>query len=249
MTTRSLEGRVIVVTGASSGIGAATARLVADAGAAVALLARRTDRVKSLAAQLTAQGAHALAVTADVTAEQSLRGAAARIADELGRVDALVNNAGQMLLSAFAAGKTDEWARMVEINLMGALRATEVFLPALRDGGGDVVNVSSVAGRKARPTTSVYSATKWALGGWSEGLRQELAADHVRVTLVEPGAVRTELATHISDAEIREQTRSGLDEMDALHADDVAGAILYALSQPARVSVNEILLRPTLQLY
>jgi NADP-dependent 3-hydroxy acid dehydrogenase YdfG len=249
MTAQALSGRIVVITGASSGIGAATAQAVAQAGGAVALLARRTDRIEALAATLTDAGARALAVPADVTVPASLHEAARRVADELGRVDALVNNAGQMLLSPFADGKTDEWRRMIEINVAGALWATDAFLPALRDGGGDVVTVSSVAGRKARPTTSVYSGTKWALGGWSEGLRQELAADHVRVTLIEPGAVRTELAEHISDPAIRAQTVAGYDEMDALHPQDVAGAIVYALSQPPRVSINEILLRPTLQLY
>lgn len=245
----ALTGRTVVITGASSGIGEATARLATREGAAVALLARRTDRIEALAGELTAHGAKAIAVTADVTSPAQLQEAAVRVAAELGRVDALVNNAGQMLLSPFAASKTDEWRRMIDINFAGALWTTEAFLPALRDGGGDIVTISSVAGRKARPTTSVYSGTKWALGGWSEGLRQELAGEGVRVTLVEPGAVRTELATHISDPAIREQTIRGYDEMDALYPEDVAGAVLFALSQPPRVSVNEILLRPTRQLY
>lgn len=249
MSATALTGRVVVVTGASSGIGAATARAVSAAGAAVALLARRTDQIEALAADLADSGGKALALTADVTDQASLRAAAVRVADELGRVDCLVNNAGQMLLSPFAAGRVDEWRRMVEINLLGAMAATDAFLPALRDGGGDVVNVSSVAGRRSRPTSSVYSATKWGLGGWSEGLRLELLPDRVRVILVEPGAVRTELADHISDETIRERSRATYDAVDALHAEDIAAAIVYAVSQPPRVSVSEILIRPTLQEY
>jgi NADP-dependent 3-hydroxy acid dehydrogenase YdfG len=241
----SLSGRVAVVTGASSGIGEATARELSAAGAAVALLARRGDRIAALADELPS----AMAVTADVTDEASLRAAADRIAGELGRVDILVNNAGQMLLSRFEDRLADEWRRMVEINLVGAMTATAVFLDALRDGGGDLVNVSSVAGRKARPTTSVYSATKWAIGGWSEGLRQELLADRVRVILVEPGATRTELATHISVDAIREGSVKRYDTVDALLPQDIAEAIAFAVSRPPRVSVNELLIRPTLQDY
>ena len=244
-----LDGRVLVVTGASSGIGEATALAVSAQGAAVALLARRTDRVIALAERIVAGGGRALPLTADVRKPDSLREAAERVADELGRADCLVNNAGQMLLSAFSDGKADEWRQMVEINLLGAMSATDAFLPALRAGGGDIVNISSVAGRKARPTSSVYSATKWALGGWSEALRQELIDDRVRVTLVEPGAVRTELSDHISDETIRERSRQSYDDYDALQAEDIAAGVLYAVSQPSRVSVNELLIRPTLQAY
>jgi NADP-dependent 3-hydroxy acid dehydrogenase YdfG len=245
----SLSGRVAVVTGASSGIGEATARELSAAGAAVALLARRTERIEALAGELRDAGGTALAVAADVTDEGSLRAAADRIASELGRVDLLVNNAGQMLLSRFEDRLADEWRRMVEINLVGAMTTTAVFLDALRDGGGDLVNVSSVAGRKARPTTSVYSATKWAIGGWSEGLRQELLADRVRVVLVEPGATRTELATHISVDAIREGSLERYDTVDALLPQDIAEAIAFAVSRPPRVSINELLIRPTLQDY
>jgi NADP-dependent 3-hydroxy acid dehydrogenase YdfG len=245
----SLSGRVAVVTGASSGIGEATARELAAGGAAVALLARREERIEALAGELRDAGGIALAAAADVTDEGSLRAAADRIAGELGRVDLLVNNAGQMLLSRFEDRLADEWRRMVEINIVGAMTATAVFLDALRDGGGDLVNVSSVAGRKARPTTSVYSATKWAIGGWSEGLRQELLADRVRVVLVEPGATRTELATHISVDAIREGSLERYDTVDALLPQDIAEAIAFAVSRPPRVSINELLIRPTLQDY
>jgi NADP-dependent 3-hydroxy acid dehydrogenase YdfG len=154
-----------------------------------------------------------------------------------------------MLLSRFEDRLQDEWRRMVEVNLLGAMTTTAVFLDALRDGGGDIVNVSSVAGRKARPTTSVYSATKWAMGGWSEALRQELLGDRVRVILVEPGATRTELATHISVDALREGSQKRYDTVDALLPEDIADAIAFAVSRPPRVSVNELLIRPTLQDY
>ena len=244
-----LDGRVFVVTGASSGIGEATAPAASAQGAAVALLARRTDRVTALAEKIVAGGGRALPLTAGFRKPDSLREAAARVADELGRADCLVNNAGQMLLSAFSGDKADEWRQMVEINLLGAMSATDAFLPALRAGGGDIVNISSVAGRNARPTSSVYSATKWALGGWSEALRLELIDDRVRVTLVEPGAVRTELSDHISDETIRERSRQPYDDYDALEAEDIAAGILNAVSQPSRVSIIELLIRATLQAF
>jgi len=241
---QNLDGRVAVITGASSGIGEATARALAQAGAAVALLARREDRVQALADEL-GEG-RALAVRADVTDEASLRAAAERVA-ELGRVDILVNNAGQMLLSEFAAGKVDEWRAMIDINLTGALVTTHVFLDQLRDGGGDIVNLSSVAGRKSRPTGAVYSATKWGIGGWSEGLRQEVQGDGVRVIVVEPGAVRTELADHISDPEINEATRGMWDTVEAMVPEDIAEVIAFAVTRPPHVALNEILIRPTRQ--
>jgi NADP-dependent 3-hydroxy acid dehydrogenase YdfG len=241
---QNLDGRVAVITGASSGIGEATARALAQAGAAVALLARREDRVQALADEL-GEG-RALAVRADVTDEESLRAAAERIA-ELGRVDILVNNAGQMLLSEFAAGKADEWRAMIDINLTGVLVTTHVFLDQLRDGGGDIVNLSSVAGRKSRPTGAVYSATKWGIGGWSEGLRQEVQGDGVRVIVVEPGAVRTELADHISDPEIQKVSREMWDTVEAMVPEDIAEVIAFAVTRPPHVALNEILIRPTRQ--
>ncbi|MDP9400352.1 MAG: SDR family NAD(P)-dependent oxidoreductase [Actinomycetota bacterium] len=166
-----IQGRVAVITGASSGIGEATARTLAGEGAHVALLARRADRVEALARELDADGVRALALTADVTERDALHDAARRVQDELGGADILVNNAGQMLLGPFGAEQAEETRRMVEVNLLGAMTATEVFLEQLRDGGGDLVNVSSVAGRNAREGSSVYNATKWGLNGWSEALR------------------------------------------------------------------------------
>ena len=196
MTTAPNAGRVAVITGASSGIGEATARALAVAGYRLALLARRADRIHALAAEL---GGGAIAIEADVTDRDSIVAAAERVRSELGGADVLVNNAGVMLLAPFTSDQQAEHRQMVEVNLLGAMTATDVFLDQLRDGGGDLINISSVAGRTARIGNAVYAATKWGMNGWSEGLRQELQPD-IRVTVIEPGAVATELADHITDA-------------------------------------------------
>ena len=231
-----------VITGASSGIGAATARALARDGHRLALLARRRGRVEALAEEL---GERAMAIEADVTDRDSIVAAADRVRSELGGADILVNNAGVMLLAPFSSEQREEHRQMVETNLLGAMTATEVFLEQLRDGDGDLVNISSVAGRKARPGNSVYAATKWGLGGWSEELRQELLPD-VRVTLIEPGAVATELTDHITDPNAKEAAERMYDQL-AITADDIAEVIAFALSRPRRVSLNEILIRPTAQ--
>src|SRR4051812_33933466 len=235
-------GRVAVITGASSGIGEATARALAADGYRLALLARRADRVQALATEL-ANGA--VAIEADVTDRDSIVAAAERVQSELGGADILVNNAGVMLLAPFSSDQKDEIRQMVETNLLGAMTATEVFLDQLRDGGGDLVNISSVAGRTARPGASVYNATKWGLGGWSEALRQELRPD-VRVTIIEPGAVATELTDHITDAETKQATEQMYDET-AITAEDIAEVIAFAVGRPRRLTLNEILIRPTAQ--
>ena len=194
MSTEDPTGRVAVITGASSGIGEATARALTATGHRLALLARRADRIEALAADL---GDGAIAITADVTDRDALVAAAERVNSELGGADILVNNAGVMLLAPFSAEQHAESRQMVEVNLLGAMTATEVFLDQLRDGDGDLVNISSVAGRTARPGNAVYAATKWGINGWSEALRQELQPG-VRVTVIEPGAVATELTDHIT---------------------------------------------------
>ena len=242
---RQLTDRVCVVTGASSGIGAATARAFAAGGATVALLARRADRVEALAKEL---GPSALPLEADVRDLDALRAAADRIRDRLGRVDCLVNNAGVMLNSPFRAGLVDEWRTMVETNVLGVLYATHVFVEELCAGGGDVVNVSSVAGRTARPDANVYNATKHGITGWSDALRQELLEQDVRVICVEPGAVATELPDHISDAATRERAAASYGgAIEILTAEDIASLIVYAVSAPERVSINEVLVRPLRQ--
>jgi NADP-dependent 3-hydroxy acid dehydrogenase YdfG len=244
---RDLNGRVVVITGASSGIGEATARALGARGAKLALLARRADRIEALARELSGDGATALALEADVTDSSTVERAAERIRDELGRVDCLVNNAGLMQLAPFEQGKVDEWRQMIDVNLTGALETTHVFLPQLSDGGGDLVNISSVAGRKGIPGSGAYNATKWGINGWSEALRQELIGTGVRVIVVEPGAVRTELPDHITDEQSRERIEKMGEKFDILEAEDIASAIEYAVSQPERFSVSEILIRPTEQ--
>jgi NADP-dependent 3-hydroxy acid dehydrogenase YdfG len=242
---RELNGRVCVVTGASSGIGEATARAFAAGGAKVALLARRTERVRAIADEL---GESALPLEADVRDLDALRAAAEQIRARFGRVDCLVNNAGVMLNSPFRAGLVDEWRTMVETNVLGVLYATHVVVDDLCAGGGDVVNLSSVAGRTARPDSNVYNATKHAVTGWSDALRQELLDYDVRVICVEPGAVATELPEHIS----HESTREGVaafygGAIEILTAEDIASLIVYAVTAPERVSISEVLVRPLRQ--
>jgi NADP-dependent 3-hydroxy acid dehydrogenase YdfG len=242
MSIDTTQGRVAVITGASSGIGEATARALVAHGYRVALLARRADRLKALAEQL---GDGAIAIQADVTDRDRLVAAAQRVRDELGGADVLVNNAGVMLLGPFASEQREEQRRMVEVNLLGAMTATEVFLDQLRDGGGDLVNISSVAGRTARPGNAAYAATKWGMNGWSEALRQELQPD-IRVIVIEPGAVATELPAHITHAETKQGTEQLYEQM-AISADDIAQIVAFAVTRPRSVSLNEILVRPTVQ--
>jgi NADP-dependent 3-hydroxy acid dehydrogenase YdfG len=242
MSTDQNTRRVAVITGASSGIGETTARALAADGYRLALLARRADRIDALADEL---GDGAIAIEADVTDRGSLVAAAELVQRELGGADVLVNNAGVMLLAPFSSDQRAEHRQMVETNLLGAMTATDVFLDQLRDGGGDLVNISSVAGRKARPGNSVYAATKWGLNGWSEALRQELQPD-VRVLVIEPGAVATELTDHITDANAKEAAEQMYAEL-AITAEDIAAVIAFAVGRPRRVALNEILIRPTAQ--
>ena len=242
MTIDQNAGRVAVITGASSGIGEATARALASAGYRVALLARRADRIHALAAEL---GDAAIAIEADVTDRDSIVAAAQRVQSELGGADILVNNAGVMLLAPFTSDQQAEHRQMVEVNLLGAITATEVFLDQLRDGGGDLINISSVAGRTARAGNAVYAATKWGMNGWSEALRQELQPD-IRVTVIEPGAVATELADHITHAETKQATQQFVKDL-AIRPEDIAEVIVFAVTRPRRMTLNEILVRPTAQ--
>jgi NADP-dependent 3-hydroxy acid dehydrogenase YdfG len=241
MSTAETTGRVAVITGASSGIGEATARALAADGHRVALLARRAERIQALASEL---GTGAIAIEADVTERDSLA-AAQRVEDELGGADILVNNAGVMLTAPFTSDQREEHRRMVETNLLGAMTATEVFLDQLRAGnGGDLVNVSSVAGRVAPAGFAAYAATKWGMNGWSEALRVELQPD-IRVTVVEPGAIGTELSDHITHAESQRAAKEVLDW--SIPPSDIADVIAFAVSRPQRVTLNEILVRPTVQ--
>lgn len=233
---------VAVVTGASSGIGEATARALAATGYKVALLARRADRINALAAEL---GNGSIAIEADVTDRDQIVSAAERLKNELGPANVLVNNAGLMLLGPFSTDQHQDYRRMIEVNLLGAITTTEVFLDQLTTGEGDIINISSVAGRTARAGNGVYAATKWGVNGWSESLRHELLPN-VRVTLIEPGVVATELPTHITHA----QTNAAVNEAyrhATVTAADIADVIVFALSRPRHLAINEILLRPSTQ--
>jgi NADP-dependent 3-hydroxy acid dehydrogenase YdfG len=244
-----LSGRVVAVTGASSGIGEATALACAQAGAAVSLAARRLDRIEQLAARIEQIGpsARALAVQTDVGDEAQANEFVRRTKAELGRLDVLVNNAGVMLLGPIAGADTEEWRRMIDANVYGVLYCTHAAVPVmLEQGSGHVVTVSSVAGRFARPGSGVYNLTKFGVGAFTEALRQEVAPAGIRVTLVEPGAVATELPGH-NRPEIQELIRGIFKDVEPLRAEDIAAAILYAIASPENVAVNELLVRPTRQ--
>ena len=251
----TLDGTVALVTGASSGIGEATALHLAREGAAVALVARRADRLEGLASQIREEGGAALVVQADVADAQATADAVERTVSDLGRLDVLVNNAGVMLLGPIVDAPAEEWDRMLAVNLAGLLHCTHAALPhLLRAAEGDprrvadVVNVSSTAGRVARLGSGVYNATKHGVGAFSESLRQEVTARHVRVSLVEPGAVDTELREH-NRPEIQEQIQRQFGDMERLQARDIADAIAYVVTRPRRVAVNEVLVRPTDQTF
>ena len=246
-----LKGTVALVTGASSGIGAATASVLAAHGAAVALAARRRDRLDALAAGIREQGGTALVLECDITDQEQAAGAVARTAAELGRLDTLINNAGVMLLGPVAGAPLSEWQRMVDLNVLGLLYCAHAALPHLLQAAqdaprqvADMVNISSVAGRAARNGNGVYSLTKFGIGAFSESLRQELAGRYVRVSLVEPGATATELASH-NRPEILESIRSQFGQR--MQAEDIADAIGYIVTRPRHVAVNEMLIRPTEQ--
>jgi len=249
----SLDGSVVLVTGASSGIGEATARALAARGAKVAVAARRLERLERLAEEIGRGGHTALAIEADITEQDDAIEAVDRTVDELGRLDVLVNNAGQMLLGPIEGAPTEEWERMIDLNLKGLINTTHAALPHLLGAAedsprrcADVVFISSVAGRIARAGSGVYNLTKHGVGAFSESFRQEFAARRVRSIVIEPGAVETELTDHIRDG-VREEVRSRFTDIESLKSEDVADAIAYAVTRPWHVSLNEILIRPTEQ--
>lgn len=251
--TTPLDGTVALITGASSGIGEATARALAEQGATVAVAARRLERLERLAAEIGGDGHTALAIQSDITDQKQAIAAVDRTVDELGRLDIVVNNAGQMLLGPIEDAPTEEWDRMIDLNLKGLVNTTHAALPHLlaaaedsQRGCADVVNISSVAGRIARSGSGVYNLTKHGVGAFSESFRQEFASRRVRSVIIEPGAVDTELTDHIRD-EIREQVRGRFADIKSLEAVDVADAIAFAVTRPWHVSLNEVLIRPTEQ--
>ena len=252
-TSAALRGTTALVTGASSGIGEATARHLASLGADVALVARRRDRIESLAKEIGADGARAVVVEADVTDRVQAEAAVQRTVDELGRLDILVNNAGVMLLGPMEDAPVEEWEQMVHVNVLGLLYCAKAALPHLlaaaessERGVADLVNISSVAGRVVRSGSGVYNATKHAVGAFSEGLRQEVTQRHVRVGIVEPGAVATELSGH-NRPEVLEGLTKRFADMQRMEADDIADAIDWMVTRPRHVAINEILVRPTEQ--
>jgi NADP-dependent 3-hydroxy acid dehydrogenase YdfG len=243
----ALDGKVAAITGASSGIGEATAKVLADAGAAVALGARRVDRLEAIVSGIDESGGRALAVELDVTEEDSANAFVAEAKSQLGGLDILVNNAGVMLLGPVEGADTSQWRTMVNVNQLGLLYCTHAALPVMREAGsGHIVNISSVAGRSANAGSAVYNLTKFGVGAFSEALRQEVSPAGIRTTIIEPGFVDTELQAHNEHPAVRE----GIEKMrqsvpEVLQAEDIAAGILYAVTQPQRVDVNEVLIRPT----
>jgi NADP-dependent 3-hydroxy acid dehydrogenase YdfG len=242
----SLEGKVVAITGASSGIGEATAIALAEAGAKVSLGARRKDRLDALVEKI---GSGALAIETDIGDEEQARAFVQQTKDELGGFDILINNAGVMLLGPLLAQEGDDWRTMANVNILGLIYCSHAGLALMAEQqSGHIVNISSVAGRIARAGSAVYNFTKWGLTGFSEALRQEAAYVNVRVTCIEPGFVDTELQGHNTHPMVVEATKKMRDEIGkVLEAEDIADAILYAVSRPEHMAINEVLVRPTKQ--
>jgi NADP-dependent 3-hydroxy acid dehydrogenase YdfG len=248
-----LDDTVALITGASSGIGEATALELAAHGAKVALVARRRERLDDLAGRISASGGQALVVEADVSQEPAARDAVEQTVRQLGRLDTVVANAGMMLLGPIEDAPVDEWQRMVDVNVLGLLYTSHAALPHLLSAASsdprnvaDLVLVSSVAGRVVRNGSGVYNLTKHGVGAFGESLRQEVTRRHVRVSLVEPGAVATELVTH-NRPEVQQGLRARFADMERMEAEDIADAIGYIVTRPRRVAINELLIRPTEQ--
>jgi NADP-dependent 3-hydroxy acid dehydrogenase YdfG len=248
-----LDATASLVTGASSGIGAATARTLAAQGSAVALVARRKDRLDELASAITADGGRALVIEADITDQEQAVAAVKRAVDGLGRLDTLVNNAGVMLLGPAADAPVDEWDRMVALNVQALLHVSHAAIPHLLAaaesslrGVADMVNISSVAGRKTRVGSAVYNLTKHGVGAFSDSLREEFARRHLRVSLVEPGMTATELQSHLRP-EVRANMAGHGPRVEPLQATDIADAVEYIVTRPRHAAVNEVLIRPTEQ--
>jgi NADP-dependent 3-hydroxy acid dehydrogenase YdfG len=242
-----LAGKVALVTGASSGIGEATALALAAEGAKVAIMARRQDRLEDLANRIGFE--NSLMIVGDVANLEQAQNAVHTTNAKLGRLDILVNNAGLMLLGPVDEVAISDWQKMVEVNVLGLMYCTHTAVPIMqKQKQGHIVNISSVAGRICKSTSSGYNATKWAVGAFSESLRQSVCTDNIRVTIIEPGAVSTELTSHITHEETKSMIEGWVKSMQVLTAEDIANSIMYAVTQPPHVNVNEILIRPTSQL-
>jgi NADP-dependent 3-hydroxy acid dehydrogenase YdfG len=248
MISNNIEGKIVVITGASSGLGEATARLLSAQGASVVLGARRVERLHSLADELNVSGGKALAVTTDVTDYDQVKRLVAAAVQTYGRIDVLINNAGLMPRAPLERLKIDEWNQTIDVNIKGVLYGIAAALPYMKEQkAGHIINVSSVAGHKVGPENVVYAASKHAVRVISEGLRQEVKPYNIRTTVISPGAVATELPNSISDPDIAESIQKFYDEI-AIPADAFARAVVFAMSQPEDVDVNEILFRPTRQM-
>ena len=243
---KRLDGRIALVTGASSGIGEATAIALAAAGAKVAITARRKDRLQALAARLAPLGADPLVLEADLLDEHVAQRIVADTEHHFGQLDILVNNAGVMYLEPVAEADLGRWRRMLELNVLSLIASTQAALAGMRSRrDGHIVNVSSTAGRIANPNAAAYSATKFGVVAFSEALRREVYADNIRVSVIEPGVVQTELRDHIGHAATQASLNAWASNMRQLQPEDVADAIVFCVSRPAHVNVNEILMRPT----
>ncbi|MGP3634018.1 SDR family oxidoreductase [Streptomyces sp. 24-1644] len=240
-----LQGKVALVTGASSGIGEATARTLAAEGAKVAIAARRTDRLDALRAELEAGGATVLVLPLDVADEQAVHAAVASTVETLGSLDILVNSAGLMLLGPVEGADTTDWTRMMDVNVLGLMYMTHAALPHLLRSRGTVVQISSVAARVVGRGSAAYNASKFAVNGFSEGLRQEVTERGVRVVVIEPGTVETELRDHITHAPSKAAIQERVTKIRQLQSEDIAEAVRYAVTAPEHATVNEIFIRPT----
>jgi len=245
--TNGIENKVVVITGASSGLGEAAARHLAERGATVVLGARRADRIGALAGELTAAGYKARAVVTDVVDRDQVKNLVDTAVREFGHVDVMLNNAGLMPLAPLERLKIDEWDRMIDVNIKGVLYGIAAALPHMQDRkSGHIINVSSVYGHVVDPGATVYCATKFAVRALSEGLRREVKPYNIRTTVISPGAVSTELLEHISEKDVQQGTKDFVSKI-AVPADTFARMVAFAISQPDDVDVNEILFRPTAQ--
>ena len=241
----TLAGKVALVTGASSGIGEATALALAEHGASVALVARRKDRLDELAGKIGEMGGQVAVIVSDLAQAGQGAEVVKQAVSALGRLDIVVNNAGVMLLGPLSGGDPSDLSRMMDLNVTALMHLSQAALDVMKpQKSGHIVNISSVSGRGASPLSAGYSASKWAVGGFSEGLRQEAKADRIRVTVIEPGVVATELTDHITHTQTKDAYEGRIKNMEMLQSEDIAAAVVYAVTQPERVNVNELLIRP-----